>query len=172
MRRKTLATRERAQVRWESSESQGLPGTARSQSTLRTRLASLSESRPLLPAVGECQACAFPDRKTATGLFHMPSPRNESHALPRALLPGAKCTSSPEPLLWCCHLIILPLPPTRTSLEAGWVSAPQPCAAVVGTMSCLIFVAGVLFKKLSESFGSNNSFQGDLKERKCDINLT
>lgn len=49
---------------------------------------------------------------------------------------------------------------------------PALNSQVATTIPILIFAAGGPFKKLSDSFGSNNSFQGDLEERKCDINLT
>lgn len=43
---------------------------------------------------------------------------------------------------------------------------------VASPVPILIAAAGGLFKKLSDSFGSNSNLQGDLEERKCDINLT
>ena len=56
--------------------------------------------------------------------------------------------------------------------QSGGFSLAGPEQQVASATLRHTFAAGGLFKKLSDSFGSNNSFQGDLEERKCDINLT
>lgn len=67
-----------------------------------------------------------------------------------------------------CPYIFAP-PLIRDFALDGWACTHLQVASPV---PILIAAAGGLFKKLSDSFGSNSSFQGDLEERKCDINLT
>lgn len=63
-------------------------------------------------------------------------------------------------------------PLTRDVALDGEFALTRSDQQVASPVPILIDAAGGLFKKLSDSFGSNSSLQGDLKERKCDINLT
>ena len=153
---------------WEAS--QGAPGPRVVRRTHPTKRVSVSDLCRFLPGVAGCQACALPDGQTAAGLFQ--------DAFWREWEPSS-C------ILLLRFLELFPLhhrPNTATTLytsplngdshpSAGF-SLASPEQQVASTRLMHAFAAGGLFKKISDSFGSNNSFQGDLEERKCDINLT
>lgn len=141
----------------------GLLLTVQSQCTLRARRVSISDR--FLP---EAQVCALLG-KAAAGPLEDPFLWDDSILRhPAAKVPHAVPAQSHAsvPHLRFC------LPLTRDFPLGGGFALTCTDQQVASPMPILIAAAGGLFKKLSDSSGSNSSFQGDLEERKCDINLT
>lgn len=168
---KTLMTSRRAQVHcgsWEASR--GLLVLVWSGGPIQTRRVSVSGLCRFLPGVGECQACAPPDGQAAAGLFQDAFWREWEPSSCILLLRFLELF----PLRHCPNTAtaFFTSPLNGDSHPSGGFSLASPEQQVASTRLKHTFAAGGLFKKISDSFGSNNSFQGDLEERKCDINLT
>lgn len=132
----------------------GAPGHWASQCTRRASCISISPTHTASSPGVENVTCVHSVLKAAPGPFQDPFLQESS---------GILLLSSTSHPLCCCWIVASPL--TRGFPSGRLVCTHQAVADPHHT-------AGGLFKKLSDSFGSNNSFQGDLEERKCDINLT
>lgn len=128
----------------------------------------LSDPHRFLPGVIESHAQIFHDWGAAHLLGSLPSGmrtvfQHLASQIPCAVPAQSRCLSTAADFL--------PLPQTGLCLRLEGLHLPA-LSRVASTMLHLLVAAGGFFKKLSDSFGSDNSFQGDLEERKCDTNLT
>lgn len=148
---------------------QGFPVIGQSPCTQSEPYRPLPDPHRFLPGVGGCHACAVPDCKAVTGPFQDAflqewEPSSNIFLLKLRVLFLLRAIASVAALSY--------VSPSGDFPPAWWFPLAGTEQQVAITIPVLVFAAGGLFKKLSDSFGSNNSFQGDLEERKCDINLT
>lgn len=154
---------------WELGREPGFLVIGQSQCTQSKMYLHLSNLHRFLSGVRECYVCA---------LWLEGSNWTFSGSLPAGMRTSASILLLRFHLLFPLRFIASVLPLNCLSPKWGFSFSlvdfhwPALNSQVATTIPILIFAAGGPFKKLSDSFGSNNSFQGDLEERKYDINLT